>query len=92
MSDTCRLCGRVFYEASFGGPGVCPACDCGVTNPAVLQQHIARLLEKNDALAAKLAEARRLLEDVVDCVDQLNISDEIRAFLAAADKGDAAHE
>lgn len=28
--DTCRICGMNFSSRSFGGPGVCPACDCGI--------------------------------------------------------------
>lgn len=26
----CRVCGLESHYASFGGPGVCPACDCGM--------------------------------------------------------------
>ena len=29
MTDHCRICDKDFTSASFGGPGVCPACDCG---------------------------------------------------------------
>jgi hypothetical protein len=25
----CKICGLYFTEASFGGPGICPSCDCG---------------------------------------------------------------
>jgi len=26
----CNICHREYSSPSFGGPGVCPACDCGV--------------------------------------------------------------
>ena len=26
---SCLLCGDTDYELSFGGPRICPACDCG---------------------------------------------------------------
>ena len=25
----CNICGKQYDNPSFGGPGVCPACDCG---------------------------------------------------------------
>ena len=25
----CNVCGLPYNNASYGGPGVCPACDCG---------------------------------------------------------------
>src|ERR1035437_2779256 len=28
--DLCRICGLQFGSRSFGGPGICPACDCGL--------------------------------------------------------------
>jgi len=26
----CRICGKVNYATSMGGPGICPTCDCGL--------------------------------------------------------------
>jgi chromosome segregation ATPase len=31
VSDTCTLCGLEFDSPSMGGPGICPACDCGIS-------------------------------------------------------------
>ncbi len=28
--DKCRICGNYFSQRSFGGPGICPSCDCGL--------------------------------------------------------------
>jgi hypothetical protein len=25
----CKICGQHFSSASYGGPGICPSCDCG---------------------------------------------------------------
>ena len=25
----CKICGQHFAAASYGGPGICPSCDCG---------------------------------------------------------------
>lgn len=27
--DRCTICGLEFTEPSYGGPGICPSCDCG---------------------------------------------------------------
>ena len=32
--DLCRICGNQFGSRSFGGPGICPSCDCG--NPPLI--------------------------------------------------------
>lgn len=28
--DRCKVCGMDFSSRSMGGPGICPACDCGI--------------------------------------------------------------
>lgn len=28
--DKCKVCGVDFQNPSLGGPGICPACDCGI--------------------------------------------------------------
>ena len=37
MSDRCTICGCDFSERSFGGPGICPSCDCGI-QPVAMQR------------------------------------------------------
>lgn len=60
MSDLCTICGLVFHSASMGGPGICPACDCGV--PASTGQANAKLYaveaERDAALERALAAER----------------------------------
>lgn len=43
MNDTCTICGVAFTEPSFGGPGICPACDCGYDNKETQRKEIERL-------------------------------------------------
>lgn len=39
----CGVCGATGYSLSFGGPTICPACDCGVTNELEsAEQELAR--------------------------------------------------
>lgn len=51
MSDVCKICGLGFDSPSFGGPGICPACDCGVP-PEVsrLKATIDTLRRENEML------------------------------------------
>lgn len=44
--DTCKICGSQFGPRSFGGPGICPACDCGITPQQAQQAEIALLRER----------------------------------------------
>lgn len=53
----CRICGLRYYSHSWGGPGVCPSCDCGNFGPAIVQRQakeIERLQAANAVLAAEL--------------------------------------
>lgn len=43
VNDTCTICGVAFTEPSFGGPGICPACDCGYDNKEAQRKEIERL-------------------------------------------------
>ena len=43
--DRCTICGCDFSEASFGGPGICSACDCGV-QPVAMQRAVIEGLRK----------------------------------------------
>lgn len=50
MPGPCSICGVTNYLASYGGPTICPSCDCGTTSTLKLQQHIQRLTEKLNTL------------------------------------------
>lgn len=54
----CKVCGKTNYPASYGGPEICPACDCGTYNGYVLAGHNAKLTVENAHLRALLGEAR----------------------------------
>lgn len=58
VSGPCAMCGAEGYELSVGGPNICPACDCGVTAPYVLQKHIKSLTEERDRLRALVERAK----------------------------------
>lgn len=50
MRDICVICGMDFNTPSFGGPGICPACDCGIQPDSIhhpRNQH-RRLLSQTD--------------------------------------------
>lgn len=46
----CVMCGEDDYPLSFGGPGICPACDCG-TPPEV-----TKLRRENQILKKRISE------------------------------------
>jgi hypothetical protein len=66
MSDICRMCGLPFYAASFGGPGICSACDCGITPASTAAQQAKVINELRSRLAAA---ERKLAEWQTDCID-----------------------
>lgn len=52
--DTCRICGLQFSSQSYGGPGICPSCDCGNFG----QNMIEKQRKTIERLERELAEAR----------------------------------
>ena len=55
----CKICGCLYSSPSFGGPGVCPACDCGIHPDTVkLRTAQARIA----ALDADIANWKRLYD------------------------------
>ena len=67
MTDVCTMCGRTFSEPSMGGPGICPACDCGLYDPQSLLSHIQRLTAERDALQAQVEAAKAILRPLYEC-------------------------
>lgn len=35
--ELCTVCGLRFYQRSYGGPGICSACDCGFTGSVLVE-------------------------------------------------------
>ena len=56
MSDLCRICGLTFSSPSFGGPGICPSCDCGISPD---KDRVANLERQLADVKAQLAERTR---------------------------------
>lgn len=51
--ELCTICGLTFYNRSYGGPGICPSCDCGNFGFAAIERQrkeIERLREENTSL------------------------------------------
>ena len=50
ISGPCKVCGDVNYDLSFGGPDVCPACDCLPPCPRckILIEKIKRLTQAEE--------------------------------------------
>jgi hypothetical protein len=54
----CVVCGDRFSSRSFGGPGICPSCDCGISP-------IEKMLRaENHRLQAELIAATRERDDL----------------------------
>lgn len=51
QTGPCIVCGLRNYPLSFGGPTICPACDCGNTGPELVRRQAERIRE----LEAKIA-------------------------------------
>jgi hypothetical protein len=64
--EPCKICGAVECSESFGGPGICPKCDCGVYNPHILAWHNNRLSTELADLKLRLAEAEGYLTSLLE--------------------------
>ena len=64
MSDLCRICGCTFDSPSFGGPGICPACDCGHQPVEAQRKEIERLKTATAQLASALESCVRMLSGI----------------------------
>ena len=54
--ELCKVCGLTFYQRSFGGPNVCPSCDCGNFGAPVVQLQ-AKEIERLRAELEKMTES-----------------------------------
>ena len=58
----CAICGRTNYAMSYGGPSICPQCDCGSYNANILASYNQRLTEK----LSELSKERKAISDLID--------------------------
>ena len=64
--DTCSICGMQFSVRSYGGPGICPACDCGFTGASMVKAQ----REEIERLQAEVRDLyRQLGEPRCQCID-----------------------
>ena len=61
--DRCTICGCDFSTPSFGGAGICPACDCGIQPVAQQKAEIDELRRQNQALRERYNWAIQLCDD-----------------------------
>lgn len=50
----CKICGLEYASPSFGGPGVCPSCDCGNFGFPQIERQQKRIADLEAAYAALL--------------------------------------
>ena len=65
MTYHCKLCDSDFTSQSYGGPDICPACDCGI-DPKVI-----KLQNENAQLHAEIARLRECVTQSVKTVQKM---------------------
>ena len=50
----CIVCGLRNYSLSFGGPTICPSCDCGNTGPNIVRRQPERIRELESAARSEI--------------------------------------
>lgn len=53
MSGPCMYCGATNYASSFGGPMICPSCDCGNFGPEVVTRQGQTIVALQTSIAAE---------------------------------------
>lgn len=81
QSGPCEMCGDTNYALSTGGPGICPACDCGASTKSrleplrkkitELQAKADHLYAENEGLTEKAVEYEFIAKDLQ--VENLNL-------------------
>lgn len=71
MTDpwVCRICGLPFTSASYGGPGICPSCDCGNFGATVVQRQ-AKAIERLRSALEQCNEHRDSPYKIIGIVDE----------------------
>jgi uncharacterized Zn finger protein (UPF0148 family) len=65
MPGPCVICGLTDYPLSFGGPTICPSCDCGDFGPVKIERQrkeIESQRAENERLKEHLATNDRVLD------------------------------
>lgn len=70
MSYVCKVCKLEFFSQSYGGPDICPSCDCGI-DPK-LRQAQTEVLHLTKQSAADKAEIERLRGEVAGLRKELD--------------------
>lgn len=52
QAGPCIICGLRNYSLSFGGPTICPSCDCGNTGQEKVRRQAERIMELEKQLSA----------------------------------------
>jgi hypothetical protein len=50
QSGPCEICGGINYPLSFGGPDICPSCDCGNFGIEVVRKQGKEIKELRERL------------------------------------------
>jgi uncharacterized Zn finger protein (UPF0148 family) len=50
QTGPCQICGCTNYPLSYGGPSICPTCDCGYDNTKTQKEEIERLSQELQAI------------------------------------------
>lgn len=59
QAGPCVVCGLRDYPLSFGGPTICPSCDCGNTGQQKVRRQAERIRELEKQLAASAIDLLR---------------------------------
>lgn len=61
--EVCKICGLTFYARSFGGPNICPSCDCGNFGQTAIQRQRDMIAALEQRLAASEQRCAELEQD-----------------------------
>jgi hypothetical protein len=72
MPGPCVVCGATNYSLSYGGPTICPRCDCGHYDPAALAMNNHRLRERAQAAESELHLAKQAVRGLAEALGELS--------------------
>lgn len=75
ITGPCVVCGATDYQLSFGGPSICPACDCGI-DPKLTELRV----KYSEALSQLTRAEQRIagMQTEITCLKQTAMEDEQR--------------
>lgn len=83
QSGPCAACGLRNYGLSYGGPTICPACDCGNSGPSRMNAQRERIAE----LEREIAALREALGQIAEYDDPMDRGDACAIIAKRALKG-----